>query len=602
MIDKNYDKQAKTILEKHTLEKTSFEFKVEIETQVYLKNNEAKKALQSIVEGIRIKKVLSSNEYANLWFPLILEIGNKLKLDWNSLNQISENTFIKFKNEDLWYFIGEGNALDSIPILKTSNKYNLLIDKKIGEKIIFENPYNPENRENFVEKIFTIEKYICHQVVRNFDKLAESDNISHGKLIKVIDEKGNFDFKILEKFIHNKNKQSADFFENDYSKTALPLAMLAVSQGGIFNAIGHIYKENKGFVHFCRNSEDFENQKKIAQKVIAEKIPFYIDGTSALFLSEIGLLQKIYPHLPNFKIPQSVISLLIGAAKRLDIQDGEIVSIRSSQGKVGVFPINEEDRSFIQSNFIASIKILESKPEYISDISSVNKIDCSSEKKMFAELCDACILAQKEDLPILTEDLAYLIWNQAETKKRIPEYFSSLSLVRILYENGYLSFDDYLDYFSYLSSYRFRFLTFSLQDIEKAVLGDRNIAVVHPENISKFNFPLLLSKEYKGIFGQALVILIAFLLTVIKDNSILVEIAEKIFNEILDALPSEIDKSKYFPQEIDKKYIGEILLDFCCREIKKNQPEFIFMPKNPQMEMKIKKLYQIAKIYKGIKL
>ena len=84
------------------------------------------------------------------------------------MNQISENTFIKFKNEDLWYFIGEGNALDSIPILKTSNKYNLLIDKKIGEKIIFENPFNPENRENFVEKIFTIEKYICHQVVRNF--------------------------------------------------------------------------------------------------------------------------------------------------------------------------------------------------------------------------------------------------------------------------------------------------------------------------------------------------------------------------------------------------------------------------------------------------
>ena len=307
VIDKNYDKQAKTILEKNTLEKTSFEFKVEIETQVYLKNNEAKKALQSIVEGIRIKKVLSSNEYANLWFPSILEIVNKLKLDWNSLNQISENTFIKFKNEDLWYFIGEGNALDSIPILKTSNKYNLLIDKKIGEKIIFENPFNPENRENFVEKIFTIEKYICHQVVRNFYKLAESDNISNVKLINVIDEKGNFDFKILEKFIHNKNKKSADFFENYYSKTALPLAMLAVSQGGIFNAIGHIYKENKGFVHFCLNSEDFENQKKIAQKVIAEKIPFYIDGTSALFLSEIGLLQKIYPHLPNFKIPQSVI-------------------------------------------------------------------------------------------------------------------------------------------------------------------------------------------------------------------------------------------------------------------------------------------------------
>ena len=45
-----------------------------------------------------------------------------------------------------------------------------------------------------------------------------------------------------------------------------------------------------------------EKQKSIANKIINEKLSFYIDGTSALVLSEIGYLEKIFKYIPNIKI------------------------------------------------------------------------------------------------------------------------------------------------------------------------------------------------------------------------------------------------------------------------------------------------------------
>ena len=61
-----------------------------------------------------------------------------------------------------------------------------------------------------------------------------------------------------------------------------------------------------------------------------------------------------------------------------------------------------------------------------------NKINSLSEGQTPSELCDACILAQKENLPVLTEDHLYLQLNAAETKKKTPEYFSSIVLLRVL--------------------------------------------------------------------------------------------------------------------------------------------------------------------------
>ena len=163
--------------------------------------------------------------------------------------------------------------------------------------------------------------------------------------------------------------------------------------------------------------------------------------------------------------------------------------------------IATKERS-IQKNFENSIKLLESKPQNISAISAAIKAECFSEQRVSAELCDACVLAQKDNVPVLTEDFLYLKANELDTKKKATEYCSAFALVRVLYEQKKITFEQYLNFFAYLSSYRFRFLHLTTEDIEKAVFGDGIIVTLQPERIKWLNFPLTLSEQYGVSFGQ----------------------------------------------------------------------------------------------------
>lgn len=591
-IDKNAFKKSKEMLEEYTLTEPSFEFKAGIEAEVYLNNNEVENALKSVIEGLKIRKVLSPKEYAKLYFLLAIKIGGQTDLNLDSLDKVKENTFVKLRNKDQWYFIGDDNELDTLPISKTSSKYQLFIDKKIGDKIVFENRYNTEDREEVVDKIFSIEKYALWQTVQNFQNLSKDGDLDGVQMIKIPQKEETIDPKNLLKFLEDLHKRTEPFFKI-YCDNNVPLSTLAVNEGSLTNAIGRIQQEDKGFIHFCTGTiEEFEKQKEIAKKVIAEKMPFYVDGTSALFLSEIGLFQKIHTYLPNLKVPQSVINLLADISDKFGYTAGQAGHLGYAQGKISFSSIEKDRRDLIQSNFIESIKIFELKPENIGIISSANKMDCFSEKEIPGELCDACILAQKEDLPILTEDFLYLMMNQLETEKKVPEYYSSLALLRVLYEDKQFSFNEYLDYFGYLSSYRFRFLTLNSDDIEKAVFGDEEIRIVNPENIRKLNFPLTLSEEYGVQFQTAFKVLGRFLFKVLMDNAVTVEIAEKIFIEILVS----------FPTKMNKKDLGQMLLRFCLRAIDDNKSKSILFSNNQLIHEKVDKLQQATEIYAESKL
>jgi len=58
---KNYEK-AKKLLEKYSLSQPTFEFKISIGAQVYIKKNDPRKALESVIEGVKIKKIVSLEE------------------------------------------------------------------------------------------------------------------------------------------------------------------------------------------------------------------------------------------------------------------------------------------------------------------------------------------------------------------------------------------------------------------------------------------------------------------------------------------------------------------------------------------------------------
>ncbi len=586
-VEEKFLKISQEILEKYQLTQPTFEFKARIEAEIYLKNNEPNKALESVIEGIKIKKVLTPEEYAKLFFVISIQIGNQIKLTLDSLNKVDKNTFVKLKNIDRWYFIGNDNELDAIKISKENDKYPLFIDQMLGNKIVFRDKYSSENREEIVESIFSIEKYILWQIVHYFHKLSK-DNVLDGiQKIEVPKKEGTIDPKYLLKFLEDLYKRTEPFFEV-YCNNNVPLAMLSAIEGGLINAIGRIQQENKGFINFSTGTiEELEKQKDIAKKVIDKNMSFYIDGTSALVLSEIGLFKKVYTHLPNLKVPQSVISFLIDIAEKFRYAPGQTGHMGYAQGKITFSSVEKDKRDLIQSNFLESTKLLESKPEKISVISLANKADCFSEQKVPEELSDACILAQKENLSVLTEDFLYLKMNELETKKKSPEYFSSLVLLRVLYEEGKLSFDEYLEFFGYLSLYRFRFLSLNHDDIDKAVFGDGKIKTINPENIRKLNFSLTLSEEYGVPFQTAFTVVGRFLLRVLVDDTILPDIIERIFVEIIES----------FPQKMDKKNLRQMLLRVCIQEVEQNKSKLIFSLRSKNIQNKIDKLLQVKEIY-----
>lgn len=272
-VDKEFFKKSKEILEKYQLEEPSFEFKVSTEAEVYLKNNEADKALDSVIEGVKIKRVLSPQEYAKLYFRLFIEIGNQIDLKLDSIETVKENSFVKIIGKDQWYFIGNNNELGAISIAKTNNKYQLFINRKLGEKVILKKEYGSSNLEEVIEIILPIEKYILWQTKQNFQRLAKEGDLQGVQMIEIPHKGDSIDPQYLLKALEDLHKRTEPFFKI-YCNNIIPLAMLAVSEGGLIGAIGRIQQENKGFINFSTGIEEFKKQKEIVEKVIDNKMPF----------------------------------------------------------------------------------------------------------------------------------------------------------------------------------------------------------------------------------------------------------------------------------------------------------------------------------------
>ena len=254
-----------------------------------------------------------------------------------------------------------------------------------------------------------------------------------------------------------------------------------------------------------------------------------------------------------------------------------------SQGKIQVSPFDKEKSKRIFDNFAKSVKLLESNPNNIEVISSANKTNCFSETELPEELVDACVLAQIEKLPILTEDVLYLKLNEGETKKEAPRNFSSWSLMRVLCQEKLISYDDYLEYFHYLTFYRLRFLSIYPDDIEKAVFGDSVVYRAVLENIRKLNFSLTLSDEYGVTLKTAIKVVGRFVNKILSDDSITIELVAKIFIEIIENLPNNIGN----------RVFGTILIAYCDEVEKANASEFVVRPSSKLRKAKIERLKRI---------
>jgi hypothetical protein len=575
--------EAKELLEKQQEFSETFEFKVAVEAEVYLKNKEAEKALDSIVSGIRVLKTPTPEEYGRL-FIFFTELGGLIDFQLVALDKVEVNCFVKLKGQERWYFIGNEEGLDATKITPENERHSLFLDKKVGDKVVFDEKYSSRKEEHTIENILPIEKYILWQCMHHAQELSMQRRWDMMEMIEVPTTGDGIDPQYLIAKMEDIKKSRGDFFDL-YCEQNIPLAFLALNQGGLTDALGCIINENKGFVKFSSGDLGEINQQKEVAKRIIDGQTFYMDGTSALVLSETGNLEKILQYMPNLKIPQSVITLLLETKEKFRYSAGQTGHLGYAQGKLRFSSVDQNKRDRLQDNFATSIKLLESNPDNIEVISNASKMDCFSEQKIPPELSDACILAQKEETPVLTEDFLYLKANELETKKKAPEYCSTFALMRVLYEEGKISFDDYLTYFAYLSSYRFRFLPLNIDDISKAVFGDGTITTITPEKIRQLNFPLTLSEEYGVSFETSFMVVGKFVIRLLMDDAVLPEIAERIFIEILDT----------FPTDKGKKALGQMFIRASVQTINKANLTFTV---GTRTQEKIDRLIQVTELYR----
>ena len=574
--------RAKELVEKYPTLSNTFEFKVAVETEVYLKNNDAHKALASVVAGVRLRKTPTPEQYGSLYM-FFVRIGNLIDFSLTPQEKVEIDCFVKLTDQERWYFVGDKEELDATRVPPTDEKYPILLGKTIGEKVAFDDKYRSTTVEHTIENILSIEKYVFWRCVHHAQQLTLEHRWKAMEMIEVPKTGEGIDTKYIVARLEDERKKRGTFFDF-YCRENVPLAFLAANEGSLANAIGLIMNENKGFIRFSSGDlAEMNHQKDVAKRIIAGE-RFYIDGTSALILSEPGLLEQIYGYLQNLRVPQSVITLLLETTEKFRYIPGQVGHMQYAQGKIAFSPIDRNKGATIQKNFENSIKLLESKPQNFDVISGANKADCFSEQRVLAELCDACVLAQKDNVPVLTEDFLYLKANELDTKKKAPEYCSAFALVRVLYDQEKITFEQYLNFFAYLSSYRFRFLHLTTEDIEKAVFGDGSILTLQPERIRWFNFPLTLSEQYGVPFGSAFGVVVGFLTKVLIDGAILPEIAERIFVEILSG----------FPTDKDKRILGKMFLTISVKEINRIRGKIII---GTAVQKKIDLLSQIAEIY-----
>lgn len=576
-------KEALALLDRYPEIPNSYEFKLGIAVDVYLKNWEPMKAVEEVISGISMIKPPTPELYAKLYLPLI-EISNMMNFTLDSETTVKSNSFVKLKDNERWYFVGEGDPLDAVPISLTDNRYAAFLDKAVGEKVIFEFRYRA-SVEYVIECVLPIGKYVFSQARRYFSQLATEGGLEAVEMIEVPKKGESIDFANLIALLENERKDRQEFFDL-YCREKLPLAFLAASEGGLTNAIGLIQNEARGFIHFSAGDPaELKTQKDVAKRIIDGEC-FYIDGSSAMILSETGLLLELYDHLPYFRVPQSVIAMLLKVKKKVGYCPGQSGHLQYVQGKLRYSPASPKQEEILHRKFEDTIKLLEAVPERITVISTASKMDCFSEQKIPAELCDACVLAQKNNASVLTEDFRYLQVNHIQTGKAAPEYCSALALLRVLYEQKKISFERYLGFFAYLCGYRFWFLMVTADDMEKAVLGDGLITRVQPERIQWFNFGLTLSEAYGVPFAMAFQVVKVFLIRILTDDTIIPTVAERIFGEILMA----------FPTDKEKRAVGKLLLGVCREEIDKT-PRAIIV-KTTALE-KIDRLFEFAEIFSG---
>ncbi len=542
-----------------------------LESSLHVRNADGAKALDSLIESVDIAVTHTPEDYARLFMPFT-QIEGLLKDEapnLNSLDVVDQETFLKIKDQDRFYYLGNGNVLDATKIQPYEEQS--FLGKELGDKVEREvGAFTSEKSEEVIELIFSREQYILWQSRESFMKLCKEPSWPHGFLVEVPMDGDSIDTTYLVKALQSQSG-SSDFFQS-YCTTPVPLAFLAMSEGGLTSAVGRISQEQKGFVKCSHNTvQAIQEQEENSSKIL-EGSPVYLDATSALFLAERNLT-RVLDHIADLRVPQSVIKYLFSVRDRFESSPNQAGHMSySDDSGIRLNEIDPSKYEKVKDNFNNFISYLENKAK-VETISPVNKAEAFTEKEVPPELCDATILAKNNGACVITEDFLYVRANAVETESEAPKFASIIFIVRALCEEKKVSFQEYLEFFSYLCGYRLFFLQLKVDDLSKAVFGNGAVDVFTPENIKHLHLDLTLSENYGVNLETALGFVCQFMRGIVLDDSLTVEMCGRIFAEIIPPLLRSRDRElvsailkKHFDLVLEKNRKKDIDVSFLAEE------------------------------------
>lgn len=540
--DVSFVDTARELIEVYGERYSGFNTKIGYLPGILCKIGKHEDALVSISNAIVEERGLTQNEYARLFFMVCIEIGNHIDFKGYELESIEAGCFVKMDGDCQWYRVGGEAPLDAVHITPDSHLYQNILDKKPGDSISFISEIEGAEIYESISEVLSLKGYIVMKVRQAFQKLAPKELLPGVHQFTIKEQGGRIDEKHLVQTLESLSSSNDAIF-SEYKKSVIPFAFLAVNEGGFIGAIGKILGEQAGYINFSDGSlNDYASQVEKAKELLASEKLVYLDGTSAAFLAEFSIFRKVVSQLPGLKIPQSVVGLLSSLAERFTPTADSPGMISVRKGAIVYSETDSARLERVKSAFLAAINECEDNPGLTVLLSNANKSDDTLENGLPPEFVDASILARRNDGYLITDDQIYLRAAEIVLSYEKIDHISSLALIRAMYELGLISFSNYLEYFGFVSTYRFRFLSISPADITKAILGDGLIQDFRPENLDHFNFPYTLSVEY-GVSADELVrvlsnVLFGFLI----DDSIPEEIYGRIVLEIMSRLPSDTTK------------------------------------------------------------
>ena len=446
---------AERLLKDHCDLPMTFDFKISYIPKLYCELGKFTEALTYLVSSIREKGSLTSEEYARL-FLINLQCNQKLFCaNTESAPEIVDDCFLKFSSSEEWFYIGEKEPLNCIPIRPSDQRYKILLGKKLQSTISIDRGYGTNVELGELETVYPIEMYLNVVSSKWFNLLSTQGGLAGIQSVSV-EKNGEITPEYIERFLIENNHS---ILEEDFWQHKIPFSILAYSKGGVVQTLEFIRLAKSGHL-IASNSElgNFQKELNGAFNIISSNNRFAIDLISVFLLIESGLIEKFTFLFERAIISQSQLNEIIRLIKLIEDRSQVHETLGLDDGHVRFQTVNHEILNTLKEKLIGFVGMIENKKDCVVQISSQTRGMYFPGLAKLGHYLDFPIIALKENCLMVTDDLLFINLFGSLIGLINDQSVSSYAFVLAAFYNGMIQLEDLLRYINLLISYRYSFI------------------------------------------------------------------------------------------------------------------------------------------------